>query len=84
MYTVFISESAGKEISRLPKAMIHRVLGKIESLSGEPRPSGCKKLAGFKDLWRVGIGNYRIIYRIEDEIQVLTVNKVSHRKDAYK
>lgn len=83
MYTVYISESAGKEIAKLPKSVVQRVLEKIETLSNNPRPSGSKKLQGFKDLWRIRIGNYRVIYRIEDEIQVLTVNKVSHRKDAY-
>jgi len=56
----------------------------IDNLKENPRPVGCKKLKGETDyLWRVRVGNYRIIYTIEDVIKVIEIRKVGHRKDIY-
>ena len=71
-YTIVYDKSASKEISKLPKKDVETIINKIDSLEDNPRPHGCKKLKGlFEDLWRVRIGNYRVIYAIEDEIRIV-------------
>jgi len=53
-------------------------------LAENPRPAGCKKLKGtHEDLWRIRIGNYRVIYTINDTIQIIDIQKIGHRKDIY-
>ena len=83
-YKVIISRQAVKEIKKLPKSTILKVHSKITSLSKNPRPSGVVKLVSYDNLWRVRVGNYRIIYTIEDKIKVVDVREVVNRKDAYK
>ena len=81
-YKIEIKKSAAKEIAKLPRNILKRILTKIESLSSDPRPNGCKKLTA-DEKYRVRVGNYRILYSIEDEILVIYVVKVSHRKKVY-
>ena len=82
-YSIEIKKSAAKEIEKLPKTMMLRVLEKIKGLSLEPRPLGCKKLSG-DEKYRIRVGNYRILYSIEDDILVVYVVKVGHRREIYK
>lgn len=82
-YKIELKLSAVKEIERLPKADLKRVLAKIESLTHDPRGPECIKLSG-EDKYRVRVGNYRILYAIEDDVLVVCVVKVGHRKDVYK
>jgi mRNA interferase RelE/StbE len=84
-YSVRISKSASKEIELLPKHKVTRVMSKIEELGFNPRPPGCKKLAGTAEkLWRIRSGNYRIVYSVEDEIKIVEVRSVGDRKNIYK
>lgn len=84
-YSVHISTSAAKEIESLPKPEIPKVISKIEQLSANPRPAGCKKLVGTPEkLWRIRSGNYRIVYAIEDKVKIVEVRSVGDRKSIYK
>ena len=83
VYKVVVSKSAEKELLKLPAPLVKRIVPVLESLSNDPRPEGCKKLKGFVDLWRVRVGNYRIIYAIEDVIRLVEVQAIGHRKDIY-
>ena len=61
------------------------VIKAIFDLASAPRPAGCKKLKGSKDnLWRIRIGDYRVVYIIKDKIQIIDIQKAGHRKDVYK
>jgi mRNA interferase RelE/StbE len=60
-----------------------RIATKIDSFAEQPRPAGCKKLRGADDLWRVRVGDYRIIYAIDDTLSVVEIRVIRHRKDAY-
>ena len=82
-YKVIISRQAAKAIKKLPKGNISKILTKLNSLSDNPRPPGVIKLTSFENLWRVRVGNYRIIYSIEDEVHVVDIREVVDRKDAY-
>jgi mRNA interferase RelE/StbE len=81
-YKIEIKKSAIKEIAKLPKTVLKRVLNKIQLLSLEPRPSGCKKLSA-DEKYRVRVGDYRILYSIEDDKLVIYIVKVGHRKNIY-
>jgi mRNA interferase RelE/StbE len=82
-YRVEIKKSAVKEIERLPRRDMKMVLEKIEALSENPRPPDCKKLSA-QEKYRVRCGNYRILYSIEDDVLIVFVVKVGHRKDVYR
>ena len=82
-YKVVLSRQAVKEIKKLPRDTIKKVHSKISSLSFDPRPSGVVKLASFQNLWRIRVGNYRIIYSIEDDIRIVDIREVVNRKNAY-
>ena len=82
-YEVRVKSNVVKKIETLPKTYIPIIFEKIFSLRNDPRPSGCKKLRGYQNLWRIRVGVYRIIYSIEDQIKVVEVRKVLHRKDSY-
>ena len=83
-YRLLIKPSAGKEIEAIPKQDRRRIVAKISSLSHDPRPSGCEKLSGH-DQYRLRQGNYRILYEIQDHLDlVVVVVKVGHRRDVYR
>ena len=81
-YKIKIKKSATKEMQKLPKEVLKRVVIKIQALSLEPRPPGCKKLTA-DEKYRVRIGAYRILYSIEDDILMIYIVKVEHRKKVY-
>jgi mRNA interferase RelE/StbE len=81
-YKIEIKKSAQKELKNLPDKALKKVIEKIGSLVANPRPAGCKKLSG-DEKYRIRIGNYRVLYSIEDEILVIFIVKVGHRKDVY-
>jgi mRNA interferase RelE/StbE len=82
-YSILIERYAQKQILKLDKKVIPVIKNAILSLVNNPRPSGCKKLKG-EDAYRIRVGNYRIIYEINDDIILITVVSVGHRKDIYK
>lgn len=82
-YHVAVLPSAQKEITKLPKQVQSKILKALASLSENPRPNGCKKLIG-TDSWRFRIGEYRIVYSIEDDVLFVEVIRIAHRKDVYR
>lgn len=82
-YEVSILPSAQKEITKLPKQVQIKILKALVSLSVNPRPNGCTKLVG-TDSWRFRVGEYRIIYSIEDNVLLIEVIRVAHRKEVYR
>jgi mRNA interferase RelE/StbE len=83
VHEVRIGRSAVKELEALPDQIIDRAAAKVDSLSTQPRPTGCKKLRGGDDLWRVRVGDYRIIDAIDDTQLIVEIRVIRHRKDAY-
>ena len=82
-YAVSFTRSARKELEALPSDIVDRIFPKIESLSKNPRPSGCKKLKGSNDLWRIRVGVYRVVYSILEKDIRIEVIAVRHRREAY-
>jgi len=83
-YEVAWSRSAAREVRALPVEEALRVAEAVGKLASEPRPAGCRKLKGHADIWRLRVGSYRIIYSITDTIKLVRVERVRHRKDAYR
>lgn len=84
-YKILIKPSAIKEIEAIPLQVDRqRIIGRIQTLSGNPRPPGCEKLSGHDDKYRVRQCRYRVIYSIEDLQLVVYVVKVGHIKDVYR
>ena len=83
-YTVIISRTSQKVINRLDGDMYSRIIRKLETIEDNPRPVGIEKLAGQDNLYRVRVGDWRIVYAIQDRNLVILVVKVAHRKEVYR
>jgi len=73
-----------KDLKRVSKSEVPRIIKAVEALSDTPRPSGSTKLSGSESTYRIRIGNYQVIYGIDDDTILVEVVKVGHRKDVYK
>jgi len=82
-YTVAILRRAQKELTQLPAGAYERVRDAIYALAEHPRPPGCLKLTG-REGWRLRVADYRVIYEIDDEQQLVTVLHIGHRRDVYR
>ena len=82
-YEICFKESVWKDLCKIPKTNLKRILARIDILSKNPRPMGCEKLTG-EALYRVRQGNYRIVYSIQDNELTVWIIKVGHRKDIYR
>jgi len=83
-YEIVFARSARKELQAISTDVAERILEKIGLLASNPRPSGCKKLQGHSNLWRVRVGEYRIIYSIDDDNHLIDISVVRHRSEAYR
>ena len=82
-YLVTFAASARKELRDLPSDAVERLFPKIRELAGTPRPPGCVKLHGYTDRWRIRVGDYRVVYRIDDDARALDITRIAHRKEVY-
>ena len=83
-YAVNFRRSAEKDLRRLDPTTEGRVLRSIEKLARDPRPDGCRKLVGSANAFRIRVGDYRVIYAVEDTIHVVTIESIRHRREAYR
>jgi mRNA interferase RelE/StbE len=84
IYRITFLSSAQREFLRLAKADRQRIGARIDALGNDPRPPGCVKLAGHENMWRIRIGNHRVVYAIEDVPMVISITRVAHRRDVYR
>jgi mRNA interferase RelE/StbE len=84
MYRVFLERTAEKDLNRLSPEIQDRLIAAIRALGNNPRPAGCRKLAGGKNDWRIRVADYRVIYEIADAIRIVRVNRVRHRREVYR
>lgn len=83
-YNVHLKPSAEKDLRKLPKPMISRVIEEIEKLRSNPFPHQATKLEAVERLYRVRVGDYRIIYEVETEPKQITILYIRHRREAYR
>lgn len=84
MYRVLLERAAEKDLGRLSRDIHDRVIAAIQRLAKNPRPTGCRKLAGTDSDWRIRVSDYRVIYEIADDIRAVRVNRVRHRGEVYR
>ena len=79
-----MSRPAARQIEALDRVTQARIISRLEALQADPRPPTAKKLKGEHATWRVRAGDYRIVYRIEDDRLLILVVKVGHRREVYR
>ncbi len=84
VYEVTFARSARRELQALPDKLAARIFARIEALAVNPRPHGCVKLQGQSQLWRIRVGEYRVVYKIDDSDRVVDITVIRHRREAYR
>ncbi|NEO85084.1 MAG: type II toxin-antitoxin system RelE/ParE family toxin [Spirulina sp. SIO3F2] len=82
-YQIVIQPAAQRQLKKLPRTVQQDMITVLEQLAHNPRPSGCKKLKGRPNQYRLRLRDYRIIYSIEDMMLIIRVLKAGHRRDIY-
>ena len=83
-YAIQFKPAALRQLEKLPRDLQKRIASKIQALRNDPFPSGCKKLFGESDTWRVRVGDYRVIYRVRRGVLLILVINIGHRRDVYR
>ncbi|MEP9415108.1 type II toxin-antitoxin system RelE/ParE family toxin [Gordonia sp. VNQ95] len=82
-YEVRITTSAAKSLAKLPRVEQKRISSAITALPENPRPHGVTKLSGTTDSYRIRVGNYRVVYTIDDGELIIVVVRIGHRREVY-
>ncbi len=83
-YKIIFTRSARKELEAFDASLINRIFPKIELLAVQPRPKGSRKLQREENLWRIRVGDYRIVYTVDDKKLLVDIIAVRHRSEAYR
>jgi mRNA interferase RelE/StbE len=84
VYEVYLERAAENDLKRLPTTTFHRIFPHIKALAENPRPSSCHKLTGSKNDWRMRVGDYRILYEIDEKAKSVRIMRVRHRREVYR
>jgi mRNA interferase RelE/StbE len=84
VYEILIERAAERDLKRLSAKNFYLIIPHVKALANDPRPRGSRKLLGSKNDWRIRLGDYRVIYEIEDDAKEVRVMKVKHRREAYR
>jgi mRNA interferase RelE/StbE len=83
-YKIHWKQSAKKELKKLDKQIIPRILQAVENLAENPYSSGSKKLIGSDSIYRIRVGDYRIVYNLKSSVLIIEIIKVGHRREIYR
>lgn len=84
MYEVFLERRAERDLKRLEAKEFRRIISEIKALAENPRPAGCRKIAGSESDWRIRVGDYRVIYEVDEHAEAVRVMRVRHRREVYR
>ena len=84
MYRVFLERAAEKQLKQLSAKLHNRVIVAVQALAKNPRPPGCRKLTGTDSDWRIRVGDYRVVYEIDDAAHEVRINRIRHRREVYR
>ena len=84
IYRIEWTRSAAKELRKLPRQMIPKIVAAVDNLTSNPYPQGVRKLVGTENSYRIRVGDYRILYNIIENRLIVEIIRVGHRKDVYK
>jgi mRNA interferase RelE/StbE len=82
-YRVALTSSAERELKKLASNLVARIVPRLENLASNPRPAGCRKLQGGDREWRIRVGDYRVVYTIDDRRALVEVVRIRHRREVY-
>ena len=77
-------KSTRKDLRRISRDMVSRIIAEVEKLAAEPLPHGCEKLIGSEHSYRIRVGDYRVIYELLRDPKIVEIQRVRHRKDVYR
>lgn len=83
-YSAILLPAARRDLKRLHAEMHNRIELAISRLETDPRPPGSKKLVGFENEWRLRVGDYRVLYVVDDSLKHITVARIAHRREVYR
>jgi len=83
-YRVELIPAARRQLRKLDQKVAQRLLPALEDLKSEPRPPGCRAMTGQPGRWRIRVGDYRVVYQIDDDIVLVLVVTIAHRREAYR
>jgi mRNA interferase RelE/StbE len=83
-YRIEWKPSAAKELKRLPRDVIARIIAAVETLASNAYPQGVVQLKGSQHTYRIRIGDYRVIYTVDDDVLRIEIVRVRHRRDVYR
>jgi mRNA interferase RelE/StbE len=84
MHRIELLPSAARELRKAPANVQHRLVRAIDRLAAEPGPPDGHKLLGAEDVWRIRVGDYRILYQVFDEVLLIVIVRMGHRRDVYR
>ena len=82
-YSIIFLRQASRSIHKMQAAQVKRISQYIDRLADDPRPRGCKKIESQKDRFRIRIGDFRVLYSVDDDKKEVIIHHIVHRKDAY-
>ena len=83
-YKILWKKSAVRELDKIPNQFAVKIFNAVSELKFEPRPANCKNMIGLSKHYRLKVGDYRVVYSIEDKILIIEIIRIAHRKDVYK
>ena len=84
MYEIYLERAAERDLKHVSIGDFHRIIYHIKALAENPRPSGCRKITGSRNDWRIRTGDYRIIYEIDDDQKAVRIMRIRHRREVYR
>ena len=82
-YHIILSRAVSKVLHKIPSKDVMRLSSRIDELEIEPRPPGCRKVQSVQGRYRIRVGDYRILYSINDNIHQVIIHRIAHRSEAY-
>ena len=84
MYEILLERSAEKDLKRLQAEDFHKIIRHIKALGEKPLPSGCRKITGSSTDWRIRVGNFRMIFEVNDRAKTVRVMRIRHRREVHR
>jgi mRNA interferase RelE/StbE len=84
VYEVLLETRAERDLKKLSGEVFHRIIPLLKSLAEDPKPKGARKISGSKNDWRLRIGDYRVIYEIDERAKCIRIMRIRHRREAYR
>lgn len=83
-YRIEFARSAERDLRKIDRQLVPRIISAIDGLTADPRPAGVKKLVGADRTYRIRVGDYRVVYTIDDTVFIVSIDRIRHRREVYR